>query len=100
MTSKEALENIKSRINSLSLFPKVDRKTYDESWEIIEKDLEVLELLKNLPFRIYQYYDSERWYINTSHSLGLYETEKIKIEEWLKRENLEREVVKEWLRNE
>ena len=47
MTSKEALENIKSRINSLSLFPKVDKKTYDESWEIIEKDLETLEILQN-----------------------------------------------------
>ena len=46
MKSKEALENIKSRINSLSLFPKVDRKTYDESWEKIEKDLEILELIK------------------------------------------------------
>lgn len=46
MNSKQALENIKSRINSMSLFPKVDRKTYDESWEIIEKDLEVLEILK------------------------------------------------------
>ena len=46
MTSKEALENIKSRINSLSLFPKVDRKTYDESWEKIEKDLDLLDLYK------------------------------------------------------
>ena len=46
MTSKEALENIKSRINSLSLFPKVDIKTYNESWEIIEKDLEVLEIIR------------------------------------------------------
>ena len=46
MTSREALENIKNRNIHLNYLKLLDGRNYIKELEIIEKDLEILEILK------------------------------------------------------
>lgn len=79
MTSKEALHIIKWSGVGRS------RETYDKAYDLLVKDLEVLEILKRVDWLVYNNGDKNdfNWYIDTNKSMKLTEEEAEKIQEWL-----------------
>lgn len=84
MASKEALDELK-RINSRQ------NNNNGDIWlemiiQPIEKDLEVLEILKRIDWLIYNNVDKNdfNWYIDTNKSMKLTKEEVEKIKDWLK----------------
>ena len=93
MASKEALKNLKNYIkkyvcNYEKEYTPLDREKYffKEIFEVIEKELEVLEILKRIDWLIYNNVDKNdfNWYIDTNKSMKLTKEEVEKIKDWLK----------------
>lgn len=91
MTSKEALENIIKFLQDFEdnlLIPIPAFTACLREIKVINRDLEVLKLLKKLPFEIYQNGggDDWNWFIDTKQSFKISKEEAIKLKEWLKNE--------------
>ena len=87
MKSKQALDTV------FDLLCKRKHKSEDNLWlklyETIKEDLEILELLKELPFEIYQNGggDNWNWFIDTKQSFKISEETARKLKRWLKNEH-------------
>lgn len=86
MTSKEILTQLFNEANRFAC--EEPKYTTHDLWEMckqIQKDLEVLEILKKLPFDIYLNGggDDWSWFIDLKQSFILSEEEYNKIKEWL-----------------
>ena len=87
MTSKQSLDTV------FDLLCKRKHKSEDNLWlklyETIKEDLEILELLKELPFEIYQNGggDNRNWFIDTKQSLKISEETARKLKRWLENGN-------------
>lgn len=86
ITSKESLEELK-RINSWRNNGNGDIWLETMIIQPIEKDLEVLEILKKLPFEIYLNGggDDWEWFIDLKQSFIISKEQASKIKEWLEK---------------
>ena len=90
MISKKALTALFTEANRCSC--EEPKYTTHDLWEmakLIQKDLEILELLKELPFEIYQNGggDNWNWFIDTKQSFKISEETARKLKRWLKNGN-------------
>ena len=91
MTSKEFIENLKS--NGIYYCKECNLKGCDNcekernaQFDSVIKDLEILEMLKKIPFYIDSFTGTCRnnyWYIKTKENTRISEEEKEKFREWL-----------------
>lgn len=86
MTSKEALHNLKAKID----YHITNEEEFNDALnelKTIEKDLEVLEILKKCNFDIdYEDGYNDKFILGTRHYVGITQEEFNKIKEWLKNE--------------
>lgn len=86
MTSKEALNRLYNHLKAIleEDAPELIRiiKSY---YDIVAKDLEVLEILKRIKWDVYENGGGNEWYwfIDTNQSMKITEEEANKVKEWL-----------------
>lgn len=79
MNSKEALEKWFNTISTQ------DKIRWEENYKLINKDLEVLEIIKKYAVRTFDYPEGGNYFCLELHKF-IYEKEGIKFKEWLKDE--------------
>ena len=84
MTNREKLEEIRNDYNWETRSCD-DDMYFQDYFKQIDKDLEVLEILKELPFEIYLNGggDDWEWFIDLKQSFIISEEQASKIKEWL-----------------
>ena len=81
MNSQEALQHIINLVCDDTYY----RDALNEEFETLQRDLEVLEILKRIDLLVFNNGDKNdfNWYIDTNKSLRITEEEANKIKEWL-----------------